>query len=61
MTTHHQNHKTSQKTHKTTKSQKTHKAKKGDSPWIAHVKKVAKDNNMKFGDALKIASETYNK
>ncbi len=29
------------------------------NPWILHVKKVAKKYNMKYGDALKIASQSY--
>lgn len=60
MAKHHTTHKKSHEgSHK--KSHKSHKSKKADSPWIAHVKKVAKDNNMKFGDALKIAAKTYKK
>tara|TARA_R110000822_G_scaffold56916_10_gene143558 strand:- start:620 stop:1006 length:387 start_codon:yes stop_codon:yes gene_type:complete len=34
---------------------------KKTSPWITHVKKVAKDNNIKFGEAMKIAGKTYKK
>lgn len=29
------------------------------SPWIAHVKAVAKAKGIKYGDALKIAKESY--
>ena len=29
------------------------------SPWIKHVMKYAKDNNMKFGEALKKAGPSY--
>ena len=31
------------------------------SDWIQHVKKVAKDQNLKYGDALKVASKTFKK
>ena len=31
------------------------------SDWIKHVKKVAKDQNLKYGDALKVASKTFKK
>ena len=30
-----------------------------NSPWIKHVMKYAKDNNIKFGDALKKAGPSY--
>jgi len=29
------------------------------SAWIAHVKKYAKDNNIKFGEALKKAAPSF--
>lgn len=29
------------------------------SPWIKHVMKYAKENNMKFGEALKKAGPSY--
>jgi hypothetical protein len=32
---------------------------KKTSPWILHVKKTAKDNNISYKDAMKIASKTY--
>lgn len=35
------------------------KGKKPHGAWVSHVKKVAKDNNIKFFDALKIAKKTY--
>jgi len=31
------------------------------SAWTDHVKKYAKDNNIKYGDALKKASASYKK
>jgi hypothetical protein len=31
------------------------------SPWITHVKSVAKAKGIKFGEALKIAGKTYKK
>jgi len=31
------------------------------SAWINHVKKYAKENGIKFGDALKKAGPSYNK
>ena len=31
------------------------------SAWIEHVKTYAKENNMKYKDALKEASKTYTK
>ena len=44
------------------KKAKPHKgAKKGASGWIAHVKKVAKQKGIKYGEALKVASKTYKK
>ena len=36
-------------------------AKKSGSGWIAHVKKVAKQKGIKYGEALKVASKTYKK
>ena len=33
------------------------KANAKTNPWIAHVKKVAKDKGIKYNDALKIASK----
>jgi len=35
------------------------KAGAAQSPWIAHVKEVAKSKGIKYGDALKIAKESY--
>lgn len=37
------------------------KKKKGATGWIAHVKKVAKEKGIKYGQALKVASKTYKK
>ena len=34
---------------------------KKSSPWIEHVKKVAKTKGIPYGQALKIAKETYKK
>ena len=34
---------------------------KKTSPWIAHCKKVAKDKNISYREAMKIASKTYKK
>ena len=31
------------------------------SPWIAHCKKVAKEQNLTYKDAMKVASKTYKK
>ena len=31
------------------------------SPWIEHVKKVAKEKNLSFKDALRVASKTFKK
>ena len=36
-------------------------AKKSGGGWIAHVKKVAKQKGIKYGEALKVASKTYKK
>ena len=33
----------------------------GASPWIAHVKKVAKAKGISYNKALKVASKTYKK
>ena len=35
--------------------------KKKSSPWIEHVKNVAKTKGIPYGSALKIAKETYKK
>lgn len=35
--------------------------KKTGNPWIAHVKKYAKENNMKYNEALEFAGKTYTK
>jgi hypothetical protein len=32
---------------------------KKTSPWIAHCKKVAKEQNLSYKDAMKVASKTY--
>jgi len=37
------------------------KKKKPPSAWILHVKKYAKDHNMKYGEAMTKAKATYNK
>ena len=34
---------------------------KKTSPWIAHVKKVAAEQNLSYKEALKVASKTYKK
>ena len=31
------------------------------SRWITHVKAVAKERGIKFGEALKVAGNSYNK
>ena len=41
-------------------SRKASRGKK-TSPWIAHVKSVAKKEGIPYGDALKIANKTYKK
>ena len=38
----------------------TKKTTKGGG-WIAHVKKVAKQKGIKYGEALKVASKSYKK
>jgi hypothetical protein len=37
------------------------KNKRGESAWITHVKKVAKDKKIAFREAMKIAKATYKK
>ena len=32
---------------------------RGESPWIKHVKSVAKKDNISFRDALKVAGKTF--
>jgi hypothetical protein len=34
---------------------------KKTSPWIAHCKKVAKEQGLSYKDAMKVASKTYKK
>ena len=34
---------------------------KKTSPWIAHVKSVAKKEGIPYGEALKVAKKTYKK
>lgn len=34
---------------------------KKTSPWIAHCKKVAKEQNLSYKDAMKVAKSTYRK
>jgi len=34
---------------------------KKTSPWITHVKKVAKQKNISYKEALKVAKESYKK
>ena len=34
---------------------------KKSSPWIAHCKKVAKEQGLSYKDAMKVASKTYKK
>ena len=41
-------------------SKKASRGKK-TSPWIAHVKSVAKKEGIPYGEALKIANKTYKK
>jgi hypothetical protein len=36
-------------------------SKKKTSPWIAHVKSVAKEKNISYKEALKVAGATYKK
>jgi len=36
-------------------------AKRATSPWIKHVKAVAKSKGIAYKDALKVAAKTYNK
>ena len=35
--------------------------KNNGNPWIAHVRKYAKENNMKYNEALEFAGKTYKK
>ena len=54
------------KHHSKKHTSKKHTSKKqtknaGSGKWIEHVKQYAKDNNMKFGEALKEAAKTYKK
>ncbi len=35
--------------------------KNNGNPWIAHVRAYAKENNMKYNEALEFASKTYKK
>ena len=39
----------------------TMKKTKKKGGWIAHVKKVAKQKGIKYGEALKVASKSYKK
>ena len=41
-------------------SKKASRGKK-TSPWIAHVKSVAKKEGIPYGEALKVAKKTYKK
>lgn len=43
------------------KKRKPQKGAKRGSSWIDHVKKVAKQKGIKYGEALKVASKTYKK
>lgn len=36
-------------------------SKKKTSSWIEHVKKVAKEKNISYKEAMKIAKESYKK
>lgn len=40
---------------------KRRSSKKSASPWIKHVKSVAKSKGISYKDALKIAGKTYTK
>ena len=62
MAKHHSKKHTSKKhTSKNHTSKKQTSKKAGSGKWIEHVKQYAKDNNMKFGEALKEAAKTYKK
>ena len=50
----------SKKNKKRTRKNKSRKG-GGVSPWIKHVKSVAKKENISYKDALKIAGKSYNK
>ena len=39
----------------------TMKKTKKTGSWISHVKKVAKQKGIKYGEALKVASKSYKK
>ena len=45
---------------KGTRKNKSRKS-RGPSPWITHVKTVAKKQNISFKDALKVAGKTFKK
>ena len=46
---------------KKAKKEKVVKQKTGHSNWIAHVRQVAKDENISYKEALSVASKTYKK
>lgn len=50
----------SKKNKKNTRKNKSRKS-RGESPWIKHVKAVAKSQNISFRDALKVAGKTFKK
>ena len=50
----------SKKRGKRTRKNKSRKS-RGPSPWITHVKSVAKKQNISFKDALKVAGKTFKK
>ncbi len=45
---------------KSTRKNKSRKS-RGESPWIKHVKSVAKKENISFRDALKVAGKSFKK
>ena len=50
----------SKKNKKHTRKNKSRKS-RGQSPWIIHVKSVAKKQNISYKNALKVAAGSYNK
>lgn len=53
----------SRKTSKKVSRKASKKASRGKktSPWISHVKSVAKKEGIPYGEALKVAKKTYKK
>ena len=50
----------SKKNKKHTRKNKSRKS-RGQSPWIKHVKSVAKSQNISYREALKVAAKSFKK